>query len=86
MDSSNVYLFHVIFPYIRFCYFAKSLPDIYQYIVRCSYKRSIQQEKDSCHQQILLKYKEENSKVLLLEHNFLQSCDLETSKIRSEIT
>jgi hypothetical protein len=45
MDSSNVYLFHVLFPYVSFCYFAKSLPDIYQYTVPCYYKRSIQQEK-----------------------------------------
>jgi len=86
MDSSNMYLFHVIFRYIRFCYVAKSLPKyITKYFVRCYYKRSFQQEKDSCRQQILLKIKEETNKVLLLEHNDLQSCDFDTSKIRSEI-
>ena len=29
MDFSDVYLHHVLFPYIRFCYVTKSLPDIY---------------------------------------------------------
>jgi hypothetical protein len=35
-------------------------------------KSGIQQEKDSFHQQIGLKFKEETSEVLHLEHTFMQ--------------
>jgi hypothetical protein len=41
------------------------------YIQNCHGKSSIQQEEDSFHQQTGLKFKEETSKVLHLEHSFV---------------
>jgi len=45
-------------------------------------KSSIQQEKDSFHQQIGLKFKEESSKVLNLECSFVWGWNLDTSERR----
>jgi hypothetical protein len=42
----------------------------------CHGKSSIQQEEDSFHQQIGLKFKEVTSKVLHLEHSFVWYCNL----------
>jgi hypothetical protein len=52
----------------------------------CHGKRSIQQEEDSFHQQIGLKFKEETSKVLHLEHCFVWCWNVDTSESRSEVS
>ena len=51
----------------------------------CHGKSSTQQEEDSLHQQIRLKFKEENGKVLHLERSFILCWNLNTSESRSEI-
>jgi hypothetical protein len=50
------------------------------------WKSSIQQEEDSFHQQTGLKFKEETSKVLHLEHSFLWCSNMDTSESRSEVS
>jgi len=52
---------------------------------RFPWKSSIQLEEGSFHQQIGLKFKEENTEVLHLEHSFVWSWNLDTSKSRSEV-
>jgi hypothetical protein len=49
-------------------------------------KSSFQQEEDSFHPQIGLKFKEEASKVLHLEHSFVWCWNVDTSENRSEVS
>jgi hypothetical protein len=51
----------------------------------CHCKRSIQKEEDSFHQQTGLKFKEQISEMLYLEHSVVLCWKLDTSEIRSEI-
>ena len=48
-------------------------------------RSGIQQEEGSFDQQIVLRFKEETSKVLYLEHSFVWRCNLNTSDGRPEI-
>jgi hypothetical protein len=52
----------------------------------CHGKSSIQHEEEPFHQQTVRRFKEETSKVLCLEHSFIQCGNLGTSENRSEIT
>jgi hypothetical protein len=49
-------------------------------------KQHSKRKKGSFHQQTGLKFKEETSKVLHLEHSFVWYSNLDTSESRSEIT
>ena len=49
-------------------------------------KSCVQQEEDSFYQHIGLKFEEETSKMLYLEHGFLWCWNLDASGSRSEIT
>jgi len=55
------------------------------YIQNCQGNSSIQQEEDSFHQQNRIKFKEETSKVLHLENNFVWCWNLKTSESVYEI-
>ena len=55
----------------------------WKFIQHCHGKNSIQQEEDSFHQQIRLKYKEENSTVLPLEHTLHIHIHIKTHQFMS---
>ena len=54
-------------------------------LTHCHDKSTIQQEENSFHQQIKLKFKAETSKLLHLEHSFLWCWNFDASENRSEM-
>jgi hypothetical protein len=53
------------------------------FLLYSTFIASIHQQEASLHQQIGLKFKDEHSKVLHVEHSFVWCCNLDTSENRS---